>query len=181
MTEHSRWIAALLACLLPWLGCSDSGGTSNGRAQELADRLSAALEFQNSSTVDGPPPAEHADDSSFPQTTGFDVPSVIPYGHNFVLALRTDFVDSSRIAGGVVHVEHASKHIVIDSPYNSDSGSVNLLGSLIEDPQVAGQSFTIRVGLLDDKDELGNTLPWVLDTPALDELEPDAGADAGAE
>ena len=148
-------------------------------ARALADRLTDALDFENGHPEDGPPPEDHAGDPAYPQIISMDAPSALGLGELFTIRLTTDFADTARIAGALVHVDLAAGHIVVDAPYDEALGFVQIQGRLREDPRIQGRPFLVFVGLRDIDGAVGNYVEWRLNV--TDDLEADAAADAEAE
>jgi len=171
---------ALLALLLA-LGFSGFSRCSPEQdegdiARAMAERLSDALDFEDGHTEEGPPPEDHAGDPAYPQIVDMEAPLELDLGELFTIRLFTDFADTSRIAGAIVHVDLAEGHIVIVAPYSDVDGFLQLEGRLREDPRIQGRPFLVYIGLQDVNGAVGNYVEWRLNVAS--EEEADASADA---
>ncbi len=167
MKRESIVLIALFVFLISFLGlgCSDDGD-SRKVTKELEEQLTESLDFQGGEVVDGPPPAEHAGDSNYPQVTVKSAPSSLEVGQSFTIELQTDFGDLGRILGAIVHVGNADKHIRIEA-YVSEDGVMTLEGSLDFDSEMSGLDYVIRLAMMDMDGEVGNYAEWDLSLPKL--------------
>jgi len=175
--KHYCMLAALLLPLL-LLACSDDGDL----AQELADRLSSALEFDDATEESGAPPEEHAGDASFPQVTALSAPNQLMPGEPFQLEISTDFANTGAISGVVIQVLQATTYIKVTAQASEPGMPVVIGGTLSRDDRLAGNAFSLRLALLDADGRAGNYYSWSTSVPrGEDDSDADTDADTDVE
>lgn len=169
MFGKARWIGLALLVFVPLLGCS-SDGDSEEIAGELADRLTDALAFEGGTVKAGDPPAANEGDEAYPQTTEAATPGKLTKNQSFTVTLHSNFVEVDKVVGAIIHVDGSSKYIEISQDPENLAGAraddtliMNLLGELLDDAELFGESFDIMVALLDTDGNVGNYWPWGLE------------------
>ena len=158
-------IMALVAGLsLFWYACS-SGDDAADLAEDLANRLTDALDFDGGEVQEGErPPAN--EDAEHPQITGLSATSDtdgLTYGESFTLTLTTDFVNESTIIGAVAWVENSSEYLkIIPTSIPVTDGEMMLTGTLNRNWKLGDRDFVIKMAMMLENGEVGNYQAWGL-------------------
>ncbi len=157
--EGFLFVVVLLVLLgMSGYGCQ-KGSDSEKIAQELADKLSDAFDFENSTDETGTPP-EGSDASDVAQISHMNAPSNLQLGEVFTVDLATDFQDPSVVVGAIVYVHDSQNHIKIwGHPIN---GQLQLAGLLRDDKDLLGKDFVIDVAFLMVDGRVGVYHQWQL-------------------
>lgn len=156
---------ALLGLL--WLalaaGCNKDSAADDV-AGSLADRLSAAMNFeQGTRTAGGPPP--YFDSPDYPQIEFVSPPEVeIVFGEAFELSVKADYAFPERVSGAMVWVKDAGSHFRITAPLDADSLLMTLRGWIAEDAALRGKTFDVYVSLFRGQ-ETGLHESWRITVP----------------
>lgn len=174
---------AVLACGL-WLalgaGCDESDIDARSLAAALSEEFTDGIEFEHSTTEDGPPPAEAAD---APQIMGLIAPTSIgppdlgysglqPYEEWFTITLQGDRdLQAAGVVGAVAHIHQANKDDASERyiriapvPLDIAGNDLRLRVRVHYLPQLAGNAFHVRLAFLLDDGRRSAFFPWNLVT-----------------
>ncbi|MBI5525771.1 MAG: hypothetical protein HY897_05510 [Deltaproteobacteria bacterium] len=160
------WVFSAAAC-----SCDEEQNEEDILAA-LADRLTDALGFEGATTVEGAPPAAHEDDPNYPRVTEFVAPVTLSGGQKFTVSLMSDFARPAEAGGAIVHVEGAGKHLKVKSTLDPEALVMRLLGTLKDDAELVGKSFSINLAIFDGSGAVGNYKTWGLEIAKPEETAP---------
>ncbi len=158
MTSFSVYL--LLIAALFFQSCADDSDAGE-IAGELAERLTAALEFDGSEVVDEmPPPVGDAGEEA--QITELTAPDSIRVGEPFVLEVTTDWPKPEEVNMAVVWVKGSSRHIWVTQDIYPEGASFNAdMGGLLKnDPELVGKTFIVAVSLQLHTQTSGEYVEW---------------------
>ena len=162
MRTAQRCMAAVLMLLLVvWSVQCSSDGDASSLAEDLANRLTDALEFENGTQEQGEAP-DGSDEAAAPQITQLVAPLEMRVGEPFALEVYTDFAQAGEVSRAIVAVKDATKYLQITAATTmADSGNVMYLsGILLADEELKGRSFSLSVALQTDGGLTGAYASW---------------------
>jgi len=159
---YRAYVVALLGALV-WLCACDSGNTDAGDlADALADRLTDALDFDDRTVINNPMPAG-SDISEAPVIDGVSV-GTLRLGAPMGFSITSSFEQPESVETALVAVEGSKRHIEV--PGGLAEAVFALSGTLLNDPELAGKSFTLRFALRTLDGVVG--MPVTLEVQILD-------------
>jgi|GEM_PF-5553900 len=173
MAYQKSWMSGVLAAIVLCLGamalltCADDNADVAEISEELADRLTDALEFEDGEVQPDPPPPEHANNSEYPQVSIQSRPSVLAFNTPFSIVLSGDYAQPARVRGAVIHVAGTRRHILVSKVLNPLDNTMTLSARIIGVAALYDKRITIRIALVNDSGDVGNYLHWTFDTPKL--------------
>ena len=147
------------------LTCSDSGDNAADISDDLADRLTDALDFEDGEVSEHPPPEEHANNSDFPQVTLQNIPTSVAFNTPFSIVLTTTYDQPLRVRGAVVHPLGARRHIVVTKSLQAIGGIMTLNARLLGIDDLYDKEITLQIALFNDDGDVGNYVDWTFATP----------------
>jgi hypothetical protein len=167
----------MLVCAALWALCAAACSCDEDQKEEdilgaLADRLTDALGFEGATVVDGDPPAAHEGDPNYPQVTEHLAPPSLSAGQSFTVSLNSDFARPTEAGGAIVHVEGAGKHLKVASTLDPEALVMRLRGTLKDDAELNGKSFSINLAIFNGSGAVGNYKTWGLEIAKPEESAP---------
>ena len=166
MTRRSFPAVLVLALgmSLVWYACS-SGDDAADLAEDLANRLTEALDFDGGEVQEGQRPPANLD-AEHPQITGLSATSDaagLTYGETFTITLTTDFTNESAVTGAVAWVENSTEYLKI-TPATTPvaDGQMILTGTLYRNWKLGDRDFVVRMAMMLESGEVGNYETWGL-------------------
>ena len=135
--------------------CS-SDADSNKIAEDLADRMTDALDFEGGEMVDSTPP-EGNESAEYPQIDSIEEVEELQMGADFIFELNSTYAEPEKVAYIIVYVNDSSKYISIPGHLLNDF--ITLAGSLNIDDELKGQDFNISFALQTDDKKTGAYKP----------------------
>ena len=144
-----------------WAMQCSSGDNAGDLAEDLANRLTDALDFENGDTHDGSAPAGSTD-SGAPQIVNLIAPVEMRLGEPFALELYTTFATPEDISSAIVAVRNATKYITVSAvtvPVASQQ-VMYISGVLAADTELMDRDFEITVALHTTSGATGMYVTW---------------------
>ncbi len=142
-TRRHLAIWSIILLSLVWLsGCSSDTDASD-IADELSDRLTDALDFEDGVVEDGEPP-EGESGEEIPQIDDIDGTD-LRLGAAFAFSLQSGFAAMEDVSRAIVWVKGASKYIVVQGGLSQ--GIFELFGRLTADAELRGKPFELHFAL----------------------------------
>lgn len=160
------WIGFLAAALglIAFAACSDSD--SKKVADEVANALMDDLQFDNGTTKEGAPPPESPDG---PPVTRVEGPAALSLNQPIDILLTTPTSFAETVVGAVVHAESAKKYIQVDQGVETDGAEgeavMRLTARLTSNDLIPGDTYPLRLAMLDAEGRAGNYMEWNVTTP----------------
>ena len=163
LLRRKTWLLLLFLSVILF-ACNDSDTKKISKTME--ERLMDALAFEDSTGVEGTPPAAIADSSTAPQITAVDAPDTLLFDQQFDVWITTDFALPQEVVGAVVHIEKVKYYLKVTGQLD-EANQMRLAGTLNEDAELSGD-FTIWLSLMKNDGSVGNYWPWQLNVPKQD-------------
>ncbi|RJO66686.1 MAG: hypothetical protein C4523_11710, partial [Myxococcales bacterium] len=139
------WVAALGVlgfCGFFGFSCDDQGDVAD-IAAGLEDQLVDALRFERGAKRQGSPPEGRVENA--PQVEVLRGEQEHRPGEDFAFELESVYAQAGDVTRAVVAVEGATQHIVVEGALTARV--MALVGTLADDPDLYGKSFTISFAL----------------------------------
>ncbi len=148
--------------------CSDDTSDVDDIAESLADRLTKALDFDQSDKESGTPPAGN----DGPAIESVDMPEEFRMDASFRVRVLSSDIEAEKLDFCYVYVQGASRFFEIEKSALADGTGegiiLDITGALDQDDQLAGEDFTVEFSLRDTQGNIGPVFPMPLHVSRLE-------------